>query len=183
MCSSPRFRSNRLAIRLPSLQRAYDDFWSLDPSIIPPPAEPLATASAEDWEAYKKAVEERIAKIRAAKETGRLDEVLVPGGIPTKFVMGQVDRNVWRAIADRAQLPSDNKQFIGVNQLSSLLFRLALQSIVGLDIKVSRYVDPEWGWEMAASEVVTLLDLASPSIVGELSGGVWRRLTEISPKS
>lgn len=169
-----------MAIRLPSLQRAYDDFWSLDPSIIPPPSEPAATATAEEWAAYKAAVEERIAKIRAAKETGRWDEILVAGGSPTKFVMGQVDRNVWRTIADRAQLPSDNKQHIGVNQLSSLLFRLALQNIVGLDVKVNRFVDPEWGWEMAAAEVVTLLDLADPRIVGELSGGVWKRLNETS---
>jgi hypothetical protein len=170
-------------IRLPSLQRAYDDFYSRDPAVIPEPAEPAKTATDDDWKTYRKAVEERTTKVRAAKENGHWDDVLVPGGVPTKFVMGQVDRNAWRAIADRFQLPEDNKQRIGLNELSSLLFRLALRDIPGLDIKIQRYVDPEWGWEMAQAEIVTLLDQADPRIVGEISGGVWRRLQEIAPKS
>jgi hypothetical protein len=170
-------------IRLPSLQRAYDDFYSRDPAIIPAPEEPLATATGDEIEKYKKDAEEYVAKIRAAKETGRWDEVILPGAVPTKFVMGQVDRNVWRSIADRFDLPEDNKQHIGLNQLSSLLFRLALRDIVGLDIKVNRHVDPEWGWDLASPDVVTVLDQADARIVGELSGGVYRRLQEIPKKS
>lgn len=169
-------------IRLPSLQRAYDDFYSRDPAVIPEPTEPAKTASVEEWEAHKKSIDEWLTKIRAAKETGRWDEVLVPGGVPTKFVMGQVDRSVWRTIADRFQLPDDNKQHIGWNQLSSLLFRLAVREIAGIDIKVQRHVDSEWGWEMASADIVTVLDQADPRIVGELSAGVWKRLQDI-PKN
>jgi hypothetical protein len=172
-----------LAIRLPSLQRAYDDFYSRDPAIIAAPELPAVTATDDEIKAYKKAAEEYAAKIRAAKETGRWDEILVPGAVPTKFVMGQVDRNVWRTIADRFQLPEDNKQHIGMSLLSSLLFRLALRDIAGLDFKVVRHVDPEWGWEMAQPEIVTVLDQADPRIVGELSGGVWKRLQDIPGKS
>lgn len=171
-----------MAIRFPSLQRAYDDFYSRDPAIIPRPAEPADTATIEEIAAYRAAFEEWSNKIKVARETGRWDLVIVPGGVPTKFVMGQVDRNAWRTIVDRMQLAETNKMHIGMTQLASLLFRLAIQDIPGLDIKVTRYVDPEWGWEMAQPELVTLLDSADPKIVGELSSGIWRRLQEI-PKN
>lgn len=167
-------------IRFPSLQKTYDDFYTGDAAIIPRPEAPSTSASTEEIEAYQAALKEWGTKIKAAKETGQWGPVLVPGGVPTKFVMGQVDRNAWRSIVDRMQLPEENKLHIGLTQLSSLLFRLAVREVPGIEVKVTRYVDEQWGWEMAQPELVTLLDMADPKIVGELSAGVWQRLQEIS---
>jgi hypothetical protein len=164
-------------IRPPSLQRAYDDFFTLDPAIIPAPTEPAETATSEEVEAYTASRAEYDAKIKAAKETGKWHDVVVPGQVPTKFVLGQVDRNIWRAVLDRAALLPDNPQRIGPGLMVALLFRLAIKSVAGFEPKVERVRDPQWdGWEMAQPEIVDALDSIDPRIVGQIGTGIYQRL-------
>lgn len=171
-------------IRPPSLQRTYDDFFTLDPAFIQRPADLPADASDDEKAAHKSAVEDYEAKIAAAKETGKWEAVLVPGAVPTKFVVGQVDRNIWRAILDRTWLPPDSPRYIGQAALVALLFRLAIQNITGFEVKVDRRPDPKWdGWEMASADIITTLDSIDIRIVGQIGTGVYGRLMEVSGKS
>lgn len=172
-----------MSFRLPSAQKQYDDYCSLDPAFIQPPSPPAEGASDSERESFKAAAEEYLAKLTAAKETGDWSALRIDGQTPTKFVLGQVDRNVWRAIMDRAVLPGDSPRSIGQITLHSLLFRLALKSIVGLgDVKVERAPDHNWeGWVMAQADIVTQLDEIDPRIVGEIGAGVFKRLQGIRP--
>lgn len=170
-------------IRLPSAVKQYDDFVSIDPAFIQPPA-PLGEGATEDErKAYTEALDQYLAKLKAAKETGDWRPMLIEGQVPTKFVLGQVDRNIWRTVMDRAMLPGDSPRHIGQIALYALLFRLALKSVVGLgDFKVERAPDPQWeNWTMAQASVVTELDGIDPRIVGELGAGVFKRLQGVSP--
>jgi hypothetical protein len=157
-------------IRLPSLQKTWSMFVTCDLAIVKRPAADDAAALA-DWQA----------KIKAARETGDWTPVTVDGQQPTKFQMGQVDRNVWRVIQDRATLTPGTHGHIGFVQLAALLFRLSIRDINGLDLKIERAVDPEWGWLMASPAIVNALDEADPSIVGELGMEVFNRLRGLSP--
>lgn len=161
-----------IAQRPPSYQRTYDTYYSGDPSFA---------QLADD--ATKEQAGEYVAKITVAHDTGDWSALLVPGGAPTKFVLQQIDRNVWRAITDRAVLPPENPRWIGPVILPSLLLRLALQSIPGWDVEVSRKPDPSWGgWVMAQPDIVTMLDEIDTGIVGELGAQIFRRLQGVSSK-
>ena len=167
-------------IRPPSSQRQWDAFTSIDPAFAQRPALP-----AEPTDADRSALADYDAKITAAKETGDWRALLVEGQSPTKFVMGQIDRNTWRAIMDRAVLPGDSPRHIGQIALHALLVRLALRSVVGFgDVKIERQADPQWEyWPMAQAEIVTQLDEIDPRIVGELGSDVFKRLQGASPRS
>jgi hypothetical protein len=163
-------------IRPPSNQRSFDLFVTCDPAIIKAPQRP-----ADPDDSYKAALEEYIAKIKAARETGDWKPVVIDGQQPTKFTMGQVDRNIWRAVMDRAVLPGDSPRHIGQVSLNALLFRLSCRSIAGWD-KFERHPDPGWdNWTMAPASLVSQLDEIDPSIVGELGFEVFRRLQGITP--
>lgn len=170
-----------MSFRLPSQQKQYDAYCSLDPAFVQAPTPPADNVPEEEREAFKVAAQEYLSKFKAAKDTGDWSALLIPGQSPTKFVLGQVDRNVFRAIADRATLPLDNPRHIGPVALYALLFRLALKSIVGLgDLKVERMPDPQWeNWTMAQPSVVTTLDDINPGIVGELGMDILNRLQEV----
>jgi hypothetical protein len=165
-------------IRPPSAQKQWDAFWSGDPAFIQPPERP-----AEVTGEYTTALEQYLAKLNAARETGDWRPMLIDGQTPTKFVMGQVDRETWREVADRCGLPSDNPRHIGDITLNSIMFRLSVKSVVGLgDIRVERSPDMKWdGWVMAQRAIVSELDEISPGIIGELGGEVFKRLQGVRP--
>lgn len=168
-------------IRLPSLQRAWSAFVTSDPAIIKRPADPGDAASEDEQKQYAVELAEWQAKIKAARETGDWAPVTLPDQQPTRFQLQQVDRNVWRTIQDRATLRPGTPGCIGFVQLTALLFRLAIKDINGLDLKIERAVDPEWGWVMASPAIVNALDEADPSIIGELGLEVFNRLRGLSP--
>ena len=162
-------------LRPPSLSKPYDDFYSGDPAFIKPPPTPAEGEASAEYDEYR-------AKLKAAKDTGDWSALLLPGQVPTKFVMNQVDRNVWRSIVDRGQLSPENPRHIGTVALLALLFRLAIKDIPGFEIKIERGPDPYWdGWDMAHPKIVDVLDRIDPGIVGELGAGVWRRLRGADP--
>lgn len=172
-----------MIIRPPSYQREYTEHWSGDPALVQPPPKPAKDAGAEAEAAYKKALEEYQRKLRVARETGDWAALRIEGAQPTPFVMGQVDRNIWRSIGDRLMLHSSNPRWIGPHECHALLFRLALQKIVGLDIEVERRPDPRWdGWVMASPDVVGALDAIDTGIVTELGDEVFIRLRGLSGK-
>ena len=170
--------------RQPSYQREYTDHWSRDPALEQSPVAPPAEAAAEAKAAHETAVANYERKLRVARETGNWQPMVLDGQSPTSFVMGQVDRNAWRAIEDRMKLPADNQLRIGAKQGMALLFRLAVQRIVGLDLEVVRRPDPRWeGWVMAQPDLVTELDNNfHEDIVSELGDEVFVRLRGLSPK-
>lgn len=151
--------------------------------MIRPPVSPGDTATDEEREAFKQAVEEYVTKIRSARDTGDWTKVIIEGQVPTKFTLEQVDRNVWRELMDRAILPADSPRHIGQVTLNSLLFRLAVRAISGFD-KFERLPDPRWdNWTMAPAALVSQLDSIDESIVGEIGAEVFRRLQGIRPHS
>ena len=165
-------------IRLPSLVRDYDLVWSGDSAIRQPP-----TLSAEPTDAEKAALADYEQAIKVARETGNWASLVLENQVPAKFVMRQVDRNAWRALADLWALPKDNPRRIGDHSMLALVFRLALKNIAGVEgLEVRRAVDSHWGWDMALPEVVTLLDMVDPSIVTELGGIVLQKILDF-PKS
>lgn len=170
-------------IRLSSYQRDYDMYWSGDPALKQMPPEPDKGATDEQRAEYRAAVEDYLTKLTAARETSNWSEMVLDNQVPLKFVMCQVDRNIWRTIADRAHLDSDNPRWIGPAALPALLFRLALKDIPGSDVRVVRSPAPEWdGWAMAQAEIVSVLDQVSGGIVSELGSDVLRRLAGVSKK-
>jgi hypothetical protein len=165
-------------IRSPSVVRDWDAFFSGDPAFTQPPK-----SEGEPTDADKEAAESYIAALKAARETGDWKPLLVDGQTPTKFVMRQVDRNIWRAIMDRAVLPGDSPRHIGQVSLNALLFRLSIKEVVGWD-KFDRQSDPNWDfWTMAPASLVTQLDEIDPRIVGEIGSLVFERLRGVRPLS
>jgi hypothetical protein len=159
-----------MIIRPPSYQREYTDHWPGDPAFVQPPSDE------SELKEYER-------KLRVARETGDWKPLLVEGAQPTAFIMGQVDRSIWRALGGRMMLPSSNPRWIGSAEGVALLFRLALVKIVGLDVEVDRRPDPRWeGWVMASPEVVNVLDAIDMGIVGELGDQVYLRLRGLSGK-
>jgi hypothetical protein len=170
-------------IRPPSQQRDYETYVSIDPAFRQPPPAPGDTATDEERAQYKEARADYDAKLTAAKETGDWKPLLIEGQTPTKFVLGQVDRNVWRSLMDRAMLPVDSARYVGQVAMNALLFRLAIRDVVGFD-KFERLPDANWDhWTMAPPSLVTTLDEISTAIVGEIGSAVFRRLQGISGKS
>lgn len=171
-------------IRLPSYQRDYDVCWSGDSALEQPPADPGRNVPDEQIAAYEAAVKAYETKLINAQDTGDWSPLILPNQVPLKFVLCQVDRNVWRSIVDRGGLHPSNPRWIGPGAVGALLFRLALKDMVGAELKVERGAAPEWdGWVMAQADVVSVLDQVSPGIVSEIGGTVYRRLIGLSKKS
>lgn len=158
--------------RPPSSQKQYDDYFSGDPAFKQPPK-----LSDDPTDEEKAALAEYEVTLKAARETGDWSSLKIDGQTPTRFVLGQIDRNIFRAIQDRAILPPDSPQRIGPVQLFALLFRLALKSVIGFgDLKVERDFDPAWGWVMAQANVVHQLDEVDQRIVGEIGTNILKRI-------
>lgn len=162
-----------MIIRPPSQQRQWDTHVSIDPAFKQAPPKDSETY-ADDLAAYA-------VLLANARDSGDWSKLAIEGQSPTKFVLGQVDRNIWRAIMDRAVLPGDSPRHIGQVTLYALLFRLSIKSIVGWD-KIERSPDFAWdGWVMAPADLVTTLDEIDPRIVGELGLEVFGRLRGVRP--
>jgi hypothetical protein len=170
-------------IRLPSIQRDYDWYWSGDPALVQPPVALAVDASDEDKAAHKIASDEYKAKLKACRDTGDWSPLLKPGEQPLKFVLCQVDRNAWRALDDRRSLPSASSSHVSSGLLLALLARLAIKDIVGAEgVRVVRSPDSKFDdWTMAQAELVTLLDTANENIISELGLCVFMRLNEAGP--
>lgn len=170
-------------IRPPSAQRPWDTFYSLDSAIIQPPAIPDGELTEEQQAEIKAAIADYRAKIKVAKETGDWRAIVVDGQVPTKFTMAQVDRNVWRAVVDRMQLPTNSHRYIGPAQASAVVFRLAVKAIAGWDA-FERLPDPLWdNWTMAPAKIVEQLDEIDQRIVAEIANDVFLRLQGVRPLS
>lgn len=172
-------------IRLPSLQKPYDAIFSGDGALKQPPAKPVKDADDTTIAKYKAEYADYLATLTSCQETGDWTPLLLEGQVPLKFVLQQVDRNIWRSLVDRAALPASNSRHVGLGSILALLFRLAIVEIVGAEgIRVRREPDPAWdGWTMAQPEIVTILDAANQNIVSEIGGSIYRRLVDVSPKS
>lgn len=167
-----------MSLRFGSLQKDFDFYVSSDPAFARPPALPADDASDEDKAAFKTAAEAYIAAWKSARETSDYSKLILDGQTPTKFVLGRINRNVWRSVQDRAGLPDSEPRRIGFIQLLALLARLSLKSIPSSEIKIEHAPDPQWdGWVMAKPEVIEQLDEFDPSIVGEIGKEVLRRLS------
>jgi hypothetical protein len=170
-------------LRPPSLSKPWDEYVSIDPVFVQAPT--LADdATDEQRTEHTTAAEGYIAKIKAARETGNWEPMLVAGRTlneATRFQMLQVDRNIWRDLLDRSTLPLDVPNRLGPAMLRALMVRLAIKSIAGLDIKIERSVDERWGYEMAQADVISYLDSIDPRVVGELGTRVIERMRGASP--
>lgn len=157
-------------IRLPSLQRAWDEYYSGDPAFV---------QLAEDATDEQKA--EHANKWRVLRETGDLSGLLKPGETATKFVCRPIDGETWRAFNDRLYLPADSDKRIGFLLAPAITFRLALHGVSGLDLPapLKRETDREYGWEMARPEIVALLDGFDKRIVSEIGGVIYDRMNDI----
>jgi hypothetical protein len=160
-------------IRLPSLQRAVDCYYSGDPAFIQ-----LADDASESDRA------EHARKWKVARETGNYSALIVEGQQATKFAMQPVNRTVWRAFVDRVLYPTESPRRIGPITTPSLVFRLSVCSVSGLDVHVKRRAHREWdGWEMAEEEIVQVLDSIDPRIVTELGDLAFARMSDIPKNS
>lgn len=170
--------------RPPSLQREWTTFWSRDPAFIPWPVPPSTDTDEAAIKAYFKARDEHAERVRVADETNGWASLLIEGETATQFVLQPIDRNIWRAIAERMALPDENPRVVGIATLPALLFRLAIKSIPGFEMKVERKPDKRWeNWVMAQSELVTALDEISPNIIAEIGTRLYTRLQSgVPPK-
>lgn len=168
-----------IQLRPPSLSKTWETYFSGDPSFVQAPPKPKDDASEEDKSAY----EDYQAKLQSARETGDWSALTLPDGKPTKFVLDQVDRTIWREILDRGSLDEENQRRLGTMTVMALLFRLAIKNVVGSDLDCKHVPDPKWvGWSLAPALVVDVLDEIDSRIVTEIGGIIWMKLAGLSKK-
>jgi hypothetical protein len=168
-------------IRPPSLVRSWDAFYPKDPAFKQAPALPADDAPQADRDEFKLQAEAYLTTLRTCRETGDWSPLRIEDREPTKFVMGPVDRNIWRELLDRCQLSTSSPRSIGFTTLLALLFRLSVRQIVGWE-KIVREPDPDWGdWTMAPADLVDQLDNIDSGIVGELGREVLEKLKATRP--
>jgi hypothetical protein len=146
-------------IRPPSSQKKYDAFYSRDPAIIQLP---------DDATDEQKADRER--RIQTARDSGRWDDVVVPGEAPTLFGMRQLTGDQYGDLASR--IVSGEKRFA----VFAAAFRLALQDVRGLpdDVKVEFFDHPTYG------RMATTSFLEKAGIVGSLAADIMFELGELA---
>jgi hypothetical protein len=159
-----------ITIRLPSYQKPRDDFWSGDPAFTKP--------NMDDDEA----VAAHIAKIKRARDTGDWNEILIPGKIPTKFVMQPIKGEQWRWIYDRNRC-SDAEKEMGDAVSLAFCFRCSVVEIAntGIDGFKLEFVDHPHLGRIASADIVNMLDASDRSIVTELGLVASMKARDISP--
>ncbi len=170
-----------MALRPPSLQKTYDDFYSGDPAFEQAPVDPPENATPEDAKYIEDAQIEHGRRIRVARETGNWSSLLKTGGNPTKFVMRPVSGSVFRALMDRLSAGK-----FGVLSLQQLLFRAAIVNVVNLDEGVDAKVETvtlEGIGTIATADIADRLDSLDKGIVRELGDEAFRRARDVAPKS
>jgi hypothetical protein len=157
-------------IRPPSNQKKYDAFYSLDPAIIQLP--PDATDE-------QKADRER--RIETARETGRWEDVLVPGETPTIFGMRPLTGEQYGDLLSR--LVAGEKRFA----VFVTAFRLALVDARGIpdDVKVEFTDHPTYGRIAATTflEKAGIVGSLAASIMFELGELAFNKARSVDPKS
>lgn len=158
-----------IAVRAPSNQKPYDEFWSGDPAFVQPDPTDIP------------ATREHYAKVKRARDTGEWNELLVPGKTPTKFVMQPLKGEQIRWIYDRNNC-SDAEKEMGNAVSLALCFRCAIVEIhnLGIDYTLKFVEHPHLG-KIADADVVNLLDTANQTIVTELGLLASMRARELSP--
>lgn len=154
-----------IATRLPSLQHNYDVFWSRDPAFVQ-----LADDATDEQR------EEHARKWKIARQTGKYDDLLIPGGNPTKFVIRPIPGRVVRKMVDRL-LGED----MGPLEHTALAFRVALVDVTNLGNEKVKLVDSDDYGKIADAEIADLLDRCAPGCVNEVGSYAWERATSIDP--
>lgn len=173
-----------IQFRPPSLTKPFDEFVSVDPSFVQPPSLPGTDATDEEQAAFKSELEQYLAKLKSARDTGDWSPMLAPGqdlANATKFTMLQIDSNKWRELIDRSRLPADSPIRLGGSVLRAVLVRLSLKAITGCEMKIERTHDDNWDAVMCQPEVIDMLDRQNPAIVGELGNRLVERLRGVGP--
>jgi hypothetical protein len=172
----------------PSLTNSYDLVYSGDPALDTPP-EPTRNEgeSDADWEARAVAFykgDEWVTwqnRLRIARETGKPEawqSLLKPGSVPTLFHMRQVPGTTWRKVYSHLESAKP-----GAAEIYALAFRAAIMGFTHFDHKVKRATDRNIGEDVATVDVVNALDAVHPSIVTELGGLVFERMSSPRPLS
>ena len=167
-------------IRPPSLLKSWDECVSIDPAFKQAP-QLKDGASEDEQKAFKEAVEEYLATLKSCRDNGDWSKLTLDGQQPTRFTMLQVDRNIFRELLDRMNLPYNSHLRVGSAAGRAILVRLALKAISGYETKIERKPDSQWGWEMAQAEIVNELDAIDPRIVGELGTRLLEKYRGVSP--
>lgn len=160
-------------IRLPSVQKHYDMFVSVDPAFVQ-----LERGDLDDA-AWAKAQEEHADKLRVARETGDWSGLLAGTGEPTKFTLRPIPGTMFRTLVDWLHGAK-----IGPAMFASLLVRASLVSVTNLgDHKVTPVTFDGLG-KIASHTTTDLLDEIDLRIVAELAEVIQARGDHgLSPKS
>lgn len=172
-------------LRLPSAQRTYDDYYSGDPAFAQMPA----GATSEQATEWRRGWD-------TARKIGDFRPLLVaPDAQPTKFGMRLIPSESARKLGDllrhNATKPGSNASLAIISEeWRALVFRCAIVDIAGFgDAKVRLVARPvhvagfgevDLG-AIAASDIVTDLDLIDSAIVAELGMEAWIRTTQRDP--
>jgi hypothetical protein len=159
-----------MALRPPSLQRDYDEYYSGDPAFVQPPDD-----------ATKEQLEAHADRIRVARETGDWRPLLIDGQNPTTFVMKPLDGHIYRAIMDKIQSGE-----IGLASAPAFFFRAAIRKIVNLDGPTDttfKFVNVAGVGSIAPVDIADKLDAIDKSIVVELGDRIFSRAQAPAPKS
>jgi hypothetical protein len=163
-----------VSLRPPSNVVAYDDFFSADPAIVQPPKERTTEQS------LKELLDEHARKLVVARETGRWEDVTVPGRTPARFKMQPLTGNVRREILDAIE-----RRGIGSHRAAQIAFRVAFKGVtdpeLGDTVKLELEDTDRYG-KIAAIAVADFFDRIDPQIVTELGNEAVRRASDLSPK-
>lgn len=169
-------------LRLPSLQREYDEYYSGDPAFVQPPPMPPEGASPADIALVIQLRVEHAHRITVARDTGDWSPLMIEGETPTRFVMrplvGELYRNLRDLFKDRT---------VGVEISNHVVFRAALRRVHGLgDLKVELELHENPELEMlgkiAGPAIPNALDAIDRAIVNELAVAAFEKGGRSSPK-
>ncbi len=161
-------------IKPPSIQSDYSLVWSGDPALNLPDVGP-----------------ERDRVLQVARETGRWEDLILPGQQPTVFHFRKLPKSTFDWVIGEHQHSSVFKRPLSQMEGYSLFFRAALKSI---DNWGSHKVKPTSFGEgcprIASEETTDAIGAVDPNdpmigaaILGELAQLVWiKETTGISPK-
>lgn len=175
-----------MAIRPPSLQHTYDEYYSGDDAFRQLRPEPAA-AEAEDYARWCEERDEHHRQWRVARETGDVRPLLTDEQAqPTRFQLRPIPGDAYRKLIDMAI-----SNTLGSQELDHLLFRLALVGVANLSeqtprgprtAKVETMRHPDFG-VIARPDIANLLDSVDYRILAELSAAIRSRTEQLGPKS
>lgn len=149
-------------LRLPSVQKTYDEYYTGDPAFVQLDDNASADARAEH---------ER--KLKLARLTGNWSDLLVePTAKPTKFGFRIIPSEMRRKLVDMIGASENARLSL---EWIALCFRGAIVDVANLgDVRVAKVKHPEFG-VIASTDICDLLDGIDPQIVNELGLRAWER--------